>query len=270
MKKALTLTVFTTLIALAATAEARADLVLHANSVAPGWLPVRSLPLTPALAAVGLPETGTGYFSVGAPTVNPAFLNRFNPTAPTYLNFFGGYVLDNFPFAADWENPDGSQKTNMTVSDAMRSANELVSIGNADQFAWLAAFPPAPFVSTLVPGSLVVVPAKPLFPSLDGWFLLSFEISTVSELGADPANVSAQTGLNVVYPSFSQFSGLVPPFEPYIAEALVLIKYDVAHQNFLAVYGNGANWKTLDGRDHNTSVATIAQILSMMSQVTFS
>lgn len=246
------------------------DLVFTPGFVAPNWLPVGTTPLTPALAAVGLPETGIGYFSIGADTVNPAYFDRFNPNANTFLCFFGGYVLGDFPFASDWENPDGTQKTNMTVADVQNSANELVRIGNADQFAWLSVFPPAPFVSSLVPNSLVVLPAAPLFPAFNGWFLLSFEVSTVSELGADPAVVqSISPGLGSLYPPFSAFSSIVQPFEPYVAEALVLIKYDVAHHNFLAVYGNGVNWKSNDGHDHNTPVSTILQITSMMSQVTF-
>jgi hypothetical protein len=227
-----------------------ANAVPQFGYIAPGWLPVQSFPLDAVWHAFGFQEGGISYYSIGGPpNGSTPYWERFDPTGTTYESFFGAYVITNFPFAQDWNKP------NLQPSDILRTANELVALGNADQFAWLS-FYGGPTGSTLVPNSLHV------FPADSGFFLVTFLVSTFSDMGAasPPAPFD---------PPYSVYQNVVPAYEPITAEAFVLIKYDFAHANLLAIYGSGAQYNLSNGTPKNTPAATIFQIGKMMAATTF-
>ncbi len=255
---------FISLLAFAQPAKA-ADLVPQFGHIDPAWVAVPG-PTGPGpvdLSAVwgffGFQETGLGYAYVAGPAGSSPYWERFDPEGASYQAFFGAYVIRNFKYASDWENPDGSQKTNMHVSDVVNSANELIGLGIADQFAWLSFYSApygGPTGSTYVPGSLVIVPAP------NGFFSLTFEINTTSDLGAP-------TQPAPFVPPYSMFSADVPAFQPITAVAEVLVKYDVAHANFVAIYGSGTQY-VVDGHNKSTPLSTIIKIAQMMAATTFS
>ena len=257
-----TLFVFT-LITLPAVARA-ADLAPQFGYVAPGWIPVPGptgpgpVNLSPVWALFGLQETGLGYAYVAGPVGSSTYWERFDPLGSSYEAFFGAYVIDDFKYASDWENPDGSAKTNMRVSDVVNSANELIALGDADQFAWLAFYSApygGPTSATYVANSLLIVPAP------GGFFSLTFLVQTTSDLGA-PTQPAPW-----VQP-YATYASDVTAFEPITVEVEALVKYDVPHANFISVYGSGTNYE-VDGHDKNTPVSTIFQIAQMMAATTF-
>lgn len=259
MKNLISMLFAVTLFALAGQARA-ADAVPHFGFVSPAWVAVPPGPfdLTPVWSAFGFQESGLSYAYVGGPVDGSPYWERFNPLGKTYEAFFGAYVIDNFKYAADWLNPDGTAKTNMRPSDVVNSANELIALGNVDQFAWLSFYSApygGPTASTYVPNSLLILPAP------NGYFLLTFLVQTTSDLGAP-------TQPAPFVPPYSTYASDVPPFEPVTAEATVLVKYDAAHANFLAIYGSGANYQ-VDGHNKNTPLSTIVQIGQMMAATTF-
>ena len=253
MKKLISVLLATVVFALAGRAQA-ANAVPQFGYVAPGWLPVQSFPLDQVWYAFGFQEGGISYYSIGGPpSANTPYWERFDPTGATYEAFFGAYVISNFKYAADWNKP------NLQPSDIVNSANELVALGNVDQFAWLSFYNGqfgGPTGSSLVPGSLHILPAD------DGFFLVTFLVSTFSDLGST-------TPPAPFVPPYSLFSSVVPQWQPITAEAFVLIKYDSVHANLLAIYGSGAQYNLLDGSHKNTPISTILQIGKMMAATTF-
>lgn len=164
MKKLIPALFALALLALAAPARA-ANLVPQFGYVAPTWVAVPPGPidLSAVWHAFGFQESGLGYAYVAGPSGSSPYWERFDPEGSSYEAFFGAYVISNFKYASDWENADGSQKTNMHVSDVANSANELISLGVVDQFAWLSFYSApygGPTGSTYVPNSLVIVPAE--------------------------------------------------------------------------------------------------------------
>ena len=263
MKKLIPVLFALAISALAGQASA-ADLVPQFGYVAPTWVAVPGptgpgpVDLSAVWHAFGFQESGLGYAYVAGSTGSSPYWERFDPLGTTYEAFFGAYVIDNFKYASDWENADGSQKTNMRVSDVVNSANELIGLGVADQFAWLSFYSApysGPTASTYVPNSLVIVPAP------NGFFSLTFLVQTTSDLGAP-------TQPAPFVPPYSTYAADVPAFQPILVEAEVLVKYDVAHANFVAIYGSGANYQ-VDGHDKNTPVSTILKIAQMMGATTF-
>lgn len=263
MKKLIPTLFALTLLALAAPARA-ADLVPQFGHIDPAWVAVPGptgpgpVDLSAVWHAFGFQESGLGYAYVAGPAGSSPYWERFDPEGASYEAFFGAYVIDDFKYASDWENPDGSQKTNMRVSDVTNSANELIGLGNADQFAWLSFYSApygGPTASTYVPNSLVIVPA------LNGFFSLTFEVTTTSDLGAP-------TQPAPFVPPYSTYAADVPAFQPITVVADVLVKYDVAHANFVAVYGSGTIYQA-DGHERNTPVSTVVKIAQMMGATTF-
>lgn len=259
MKKVLVL--FVTLLSLTLAGRARA-LAPQFNYVAPGWVAVPGptgpgpVDLSAVWHAFGYPESGVGYAYVDGPAGSSPYWEHFDPEGDSYETFFGAYVISNFKYASDWENPDGSVKT-MHVADVVNSANELIGLGNVDQFAWLSFYSApygGPTASTSV-GSPVITPAA------NGFWRVTFLVNTTSDLGA-PTQPAPWV------PPFSLYSGDVAAFAPIVVEASVLIKYDVPTNTFLAVYGSATNYQ-VDGHDKNTSLGTIVQIGLMQAQTTF-
>lgn len=254
MKRVLSFIVACFVFAIAPRAKA-ADLAPQFGYVAPGWTAVPPGPFDLSLvwSAFGFQETGLSYAFVGGPTDGSPYWERFDPTGKTYEAFFGAYVIKNFKYASDWNKP------HLQPSDIVNSANELIALGNVDQFAWLS-FYNAPFGgptgSTYVPNSLVILPAD------SGFFLLTFLVDTFSDLGST-------TPPAPFVPPYSLYSSIVPQWQPITAEATVLVKYDPASGDFLAIYGSGANYTLTSGQHKNTPISTVVQIARMMAATTF-
>lgn len=259
MKKTLALlaTLFT--LTLAGRASALAP---QFNYVAPGWVAVPGpsgpgpVDLSDVWHAFGYQESGLGYAYVDGPAGDSPYWERFDPEGGSYETFFGAYVVSNFRYASDWKNPDGSAKA-MRAADVVNSANELIGLGNVDQFAWLS-FYSAPYggpTASAQTGPTVITPAA------DGFWRVTFVVDTTSDLGAP-------TGPAPWVPPFATYAGDVAAFAPIVVEASVLIKYDVPTDTFLAVYGSATHYQ-VDGRDKNTSLGTIVQIGLMQAQTTF-
>jgi hypothetical protein len=230
-----------------------ADLAPSFGYLAPGWLPVQSFDLSGVWGAFGFQETGVSYYSVGGPAnAETAYWERFDPLGTTYEAFFGAYVIQHFKYASEWHS-------GMTAAEVQDSANELVALGNVDQFAWLS-FYDAPFGgptgSSMVPGSMHIAPAA------NGFFLVTFEVNTFSDLGSG-------TPPAPFVPPYGLYMTDVPAFQPIVAEAFVLITYDAPSGDFLAIYGSGANYHLSDGEDKNTPLSTLVQIGAMMAATTF-
>jgi hypothetical protein len=258
--------VLTASLALLAASTARADLTPNFGYVAPGWVAVPGptgpgpVDLSAVWHAFGYQESGLGYAYVAGSNGSSPYWERFDPLGQTYQAFFGAYKITNFKYASDWENPDGSQRTNMHASDVTNSANELINLGIVDQFAWLSFYSApygGPTASSYVPGSLVIAP----IPTEDGFWDIAFEVNTTSDLGAP-------TQPAPFVPPYSTYANDVAPFAPITAVADVLIKYDVPSGDFVAVYGSGAIYQ-VDGHQKSTPLSTAAQIARMMAATTF-
>lgn len=259
MKKLISILFAAALFAVAGHAHALAP---QFNYVAPGWVAVPGptgpgpVDLSAVWHAFGYPESGLGYAYVDGPAGSSPYWEHFDPEGDSYETFFGAYVISNFRYAADWKNPDGSAKT-MHKADVTNSANELIGLGNVDQFAWLS-FYSAPYggpTASVQAGSTVITPAA------NGFWRVTFLVNTTSDIGAP-------TQPAPFVPPFSLYAADVAPFAPIVVEASVLIKYDVPSATFLAVYGSATNY-TVDGRDKNTSLGTIVQIGLMQAATTF-
>ena len=263
MKKTLSFLFVFSLLLLAPSARA-ADLVPQFGFVAPTWVAVPGptgpgpVDLSGVWAAFGYQESGLGYAYVGGSNGSSPYWERFNPLGQTYQAFFGAYVIRNFKYAADWKNPDGSQRTNMHASDVVNSANELIALGIVDQFAWLSFYSApygGPTASSYVNGSLVILPAP------NGFWDIAFAVDTTSDLGA-PTQPAPWV------PPYSTYANDVAPFAPITAIADVLIKYDVPSGDFIAIYGSGATYE-VDGHQKSTPLSTAVQIAKMMAATTF-
>lgn len=253
MKAILSLVLAVFVFSLAPKAHA-ADKVPHFGYVAPGWVavPPGAFDLTPVWSAFGFPESGLSYAFVGGPSGSSPFWERFDPSGTTYEAFFGAYVIKNWPFASDWNKP------HVQVADVTRSANELIALGNLDQLAWLSfynAYFGGPTGSSYVDGSLHI------FPADDGFFLLTFLIDTFSDFGTTTPPAPWE-------PAYSPASG-VSAWQPIRAEASVLVTYDPASGDFLAIYGSGASYTMADGSKENTPLGTFVQIARMMAATSF-
>jgi len=251
MKKIVLL--FSLIVLMLAPSLARADnLTPQFGFIAPGWLPIQSFDLSNVWHAFGKQESGVSYYSIGAPLSGNQTWERFDPAGATYEAFFGAYVISNWPFASEWSKPD------LQPADIQGSVNELVALGNIDQFAWLNFYNGqfgGPTGSSLVSGSLSTTKAD------NGYFLVTFAVNTFSDLGSTSPPAP-------FVPVWSTASG-VAQWQPLVAEAAVLIKYDAVHANFVAIHGSGANYALLDGTNKNTPLSTLTQIGQMMAATTF-
>ena len=255
---------FITLLALTASGSARADLTPSFGYVAPGWVAVPGpagpgpVDLSAVWHAFGHPESGVGYAYVSGPAGSSPYWEHFDPLGESYETFFGAYVVTSgFPFAADWENPDGTAKTHMTASDVTNSANELVALGDVDQFAWLS-FYSAPYGG---PTAATPTGAPIVTPAAEGFWRVTFFVNTTSDLGA-PTQPAPWV------PPYATYAADVAPFEPVLVEASALIKYDVPSGDFVAVYGSAANYQ-VDGHGENTPLGTVVEIGLMQAATTF-
>lgn len=231
-----------------------ADLSPNFGFIAPGWIQVPGTPfdLSAVWHAFGFQESGLSTAFVGAPKPGSSTWERFDPDGGTYECFFGTYVIRNFKFASEWH-------AGMTAAEVTDSANELIALGNVDQFAWLS-FYSAPFggptASTYVPNSLHITGPLP-----NGFFVLTFLVDTTSDLGTN-------TPPAPWVPPYSTFAAEIPMWEPIVVEASVLVKFDAPSGDFLAVFGSGAEY-TDSGEPKNTPAGTFVQIGEMIAATTF-
>ena len=226
--------------------------------IAPGWTPPQVQDLTAFWRAAGLQESGFTSYSVGGPPAGSPYFERFDPTGATYQDFFGTYVIDDFKYAGDWLNPDGTARTDMQPCDVTRSAEELVALAVADQEAWLAFYSGqfgGPVATALVPGTLAVLPAG------GGTFLVTFALSSYSDLGA-PAPPAP------FVPPYGLYASLVPAWQPVTLAVAGLVHYDAPHAEMLVVYGNATGY-LISGQPQVTPPATVVQIGRMAAATTF-
>ncbi len=246
-----------------------ANLTPKFGYIAPGWLPVQQFDLSAVWQAFGKTESGVSYYSLGAPAnANTTYWERFDPNGDTYEAFFGAYVITSgFPYGNEW-TLNGQQNPHLTPSDIPNSVNELISLGLVDQFAWLEYYNtqfggPNPFPNPTSVSNVHVLPAP------NGFFLVTFEVSTFSDLGASGQQLLSTNPPSVWVPPYENFASVVPQWQPITAIAAVFIKYDVAHQNFVAIYTSGTKYSLSDGTQKATPLSTAVQLALMASQTTF-
>jgi hypothetical protein len=228
--------------------QAAADVVPQFNYLAPGWLPLQTISLTPFWSAAGLPETGTNYYSLGAPLPGSPYWERFDPNSPYYQAWFGAYVVGNFQFASEWEKP------NLQPSDISQSVARVEALSVVDQDAWLEGYGNTAPNTQVVPNSTVVVPAG------NGFFRVFYTLTSESDVGGTIPQYP-------FYPPYSTASNLVPPYQPVVIEATLLLKYLPVEKELIVIYASNTTWKLKDGSFHTTSLPVIAQQFEMSAAV---
>ena len=228
-----------------------ADLVPDFNYVAPGWLQPLNISMTPFWSAAGLPETGTNYYSAGAPASpsSPGW-ERFNPSSPLYQAWFGAYVVDDFQFASEWNRPV------VRVQDIPNSIQRVLALATVDQLAWLTGYQDPNPTASVVPSSVVVLPAA------DGYFFVSTQMQTHSDVGGTIPQFPW-------YPAYSTYSSSVAPYANVTLNTACLFKYIPSSGELVVIYSSGTQWTMLDGAKHSTPPYVSAEQFAMMLATTF-
>jgi hypothetical protein len=227
-----------------------ADLVPQFGYLAPGFVSIQTINMAQFWGPAGLPETGTNYYTSGAPKAGSTDWERFDPLSPYYQVWSGAYVIDNFSAASEWNSPDPA------VSDIPNTIQRLILLASVDQIAWLTGFgDPHPKASP-EPKSVEVVKDSPRN------FTLYVRYDTDSDLGSP-------NPLFGFYPGYSSFANLVAPNAPVLYEAIVKFTYDEAHQNMLVRYSSNCHWSFNDGARAVTPLEIEVQQGLMMLATTF-
>jgi hypothetical protein len=239
------------LCALETDASAGAPLVPRFDFVAPGWIsPPLSIDMSPYWAAFGLADRGTNYYSAGAPLGPSPYWERFDPVSPLYQAWFGVYVVDDFPFAAEWRRRDP------TVADIPDSIADVEALIVADQYVWLAAYGDASPVSEIEPSSVVV------FGVPDGYFVMVATMRTSSDVGGTMPSFAW-------YPPYSTSASLVAPYAPTTYDIVARFKYIPSSRELVVVYASDAAWTLLDGTRMSTPADVRLEQLGMVFGVRF-
>jgi hypothetical protein len=238
-------------LALTPSAARAADLVPSFGFIAPGWLPPQTISMTPFWSAAGLPETGTNYYSAGAPgSPSTPFWERFDPSSPLYQAWFGAYVVDNFQFANEWNHAV------VSVHDIPNSVQRVLALAAVDQIAWLTGFQDPQPLAAPIPSSLVVVPAA------NGYFLAYLQVRSHSDVGGTIPSFP-------FYPPYATLSSMVAAYAEVTLSAAILFKYISSKNELVIVYSSGTQWTTLDGASHSTPPSVMGMQLAMMADTTF-
>jgi len=251
MKTMLRLLTMTMLVLCAFEAQARADLVPQFNYAAPGWIsPPLSIDMTPYWNDFGLPDQGTNYYSAGAPVGTSPFWERFDPKSPLYQGWFGVYVVNDFPCASEWSQP------NLKPADIPCSIANVEDIISVDQFVWLAAYGDPTPVATFDASSVFVSNAP------DGYFLLYGAISSDSDVGGTIPTFTW-------YPPYADESALVDAYAPVTLNAIARFKYIPDANELVVIYASGTEWTLLDGTKRATPPGVLAEQTAMVFATSF-
>jgi hypothetical protein len=244
--------VLTLLVLVLAPSGARAaDRVPRFGFIAPGWLQPLNISMTPFWSAAGLPETGTNYYSAGAPaSPSTPFWERFDPSSRLYQAWFGTYVVDNFQFASEWNHPI------VSVEDIPNSVQRVFALATIDQVAWLTGFQDPHPSAALVSSSVVVVPMA------NGYFLAYGQIQSHSDVGGTIPSFP-------FYPPYATRSSMVSTYANVTLNATLLFKCISSTSELVIIYSSATQWTTLDGVSHSTPPSVTAMQLAMMAATSF-
>jgi hypothetical protein len=244
--------VLTLLYLVLAPSVARAsDLVPRFGFIAPGWVQPLNISMTPFWSAAGLQETGTNYYSSGAPaSPSTPFWERFDPSSSLYQAWFGTYVVDNFQFANEWNHAI------VTVGDIPNSVQRVFALATIDQVAWLTGFQDPNPSAALVSSSVVVVPMA------NGYFLANGQIQSHSDVGGTIPSIP-------FYPPYATHSSMVAAYANVTLNAMLLFKYISSKNELVIIYASGTQWTTLNGVSHSTPPSVTATQFVMMAATSF-
>lgn len=228
--------------------------------LSPGWnRPAFTIDMTQFWQPAGLPDTGTNFYTTGAPLPGSTVWERFDPLSPFYQAWFGAYVVGDFPAASEW-SPEPRD-----ADDIPQTIANLEAITVVDQIAWLSGFGDPHPHAEVDRSSVRVCRIR------DGFFRLRMRIATDSDvgdgqlLGAGGAPVPSLP----FYPPFSQRATLVTPYAPVRYDAVILFRFDRASNTFLVIYESSAHWTLRDGSEHRTSDEVADEQAEMLAETAF-
>jgi hypothetical protein len=229
---------------------AKADTVPSFPLIARGWIsPPLVQDMTPFWHVdFGQQETGTNYYSTGAPKDGSTTWERFDPNSPMYEAWFGAYVVNNFEYASEWATPPTSP------NQVQGTVAKILTLGTIDQFVWLYAYgDPAPVATLDTPSTTYLG---------NGQFLLRVNMQTHSDFGASSPPFPW-------VPDFAPYASQVAPFAPVTLPITFVFTYDTTAQELYVRYASGTEWTTLDGCHHETPQRIYTEQALMMAATRF-
>lgn len=219
--------------------------------VTPGWVdPPLAFPLDYFWHASNFPESGTTFYTSAAPIAGSTYWERFNPNSDRYQAWFSTYVIQDFSFGSEWNQPC------LGVQNIQKSIQRLIDLSLIDQKTWLAAYGDPNPRADIVPGSIAVAPLH------NNEFLLLYTLRTHSDVGG---TIPAFPW----YPPYATEAACVSPYQDILVNAVFRFTYDAPSHCLLVTFFSGNEWTTNDGVLHATPAYVFHEQVQMLRHVTF-